>query len=69
MSVPSSEYLRRQADLYLRLSVATQDDDLRAIYAEYALCFAAQVEMIEAGARTSPVSGSPDADKVPTSSS
>jgi hypothetical protein len=67
--VPSSEYLRKQADLYLRLSFATQDEDRRAIFAERALCFTAQAEMVEAEARTSPISGSAEADEVPTSSS
>jgi hypothetical protein len=46
--MPSSEYLRRQADLYWRLSVATTDDELRWIFLERAHQFAARAAMLDA---------------------
>jgi hypothetical protein len=45
--MPSSEYLRRQADLYWRLSLATTDDELRRIFVERAHQFAARAAMVD----------------------
>ena len=67
--MPSSEYLRRQAELYWRLSLATSDDDLRRNYAELAQRFTAQAEALEAGP-TGPAGSPPPPgeDETPSSS-